>query len=287
MINWGRPTGRDFHCPSCTTNHNHPIEELVHNARADFSTVVERQSKSLPEAIQEYEPRPPPPGFEDWYQMAQEADTNLIDENDLFMPDLEPFWGMSAQDSHSKTAMVSTNDAGTKRLMIRDHRMEIDSEGYAAYGDKVSQMMNWSHPFAEFLPNMDLVFNNFDEPRVIVPHGNLASSLRNCPIKTRSDNSLSLSHTQVPFEFLDNGKQSIWDLVTISCSPDSPASDKRFSPPLRTLHDLHFVRNVSFVKDTCQNPSASMHHGFVVAPDTLRITHQLVPIWSQSKLNSF
>lgn len=286
-----RPIGRHFPLSiPRTTIHNHPVENLVHNARADFSAIIQRQSKSLPEAIQVYKRRyhrPPPLGFEKWYQMAQEANTTLIDEFDSLMQDLEPFWGMSAQELHSRTAMVSTSDAGIKRLMVRDHRMEIESKGYAAYGDEVPEIMNWTHPFAEFLPDMDLVFNNFDEPRVIVPHGVLESSLRYCPIRTKSDTVLGPKLPTVPFEFLNNGRQSIWDLATISCSPDSPASNTHFSPPLRTLHDLDFVRNVSLVKDTCQNPSASMHHGFVVAPDTLRITHQLVPIWSQSKLSSF
>ncbi|KAL8758065.1 MAG: hypothetical protein Q9199_001745 [Rusavskia elegans] len=156
---------------SPTTNQNHPIEDLVLKSRAEFSAMVERQSKSLAEAIQEYQRRyhrAPPPGFDLWYQKAQEANTTLIDEYDLLMQDLEPFWGMSAQELHSKTAMVSTNDVWIGRLSVRDHKMEVDPQGHAAYGDEVPQIMNWTKPFAEFLPNMDLVFNSLDEPRVIV-----------------------------------------------------------------------------------------------------------------------
>lgn len=203
------------------------------------------------------------------------------------MQDLEPFWGMSAQELHSKTAMVSTNDVWIRRLSVRDHKMEVDPQEHAAYGDEVPQIMNWTKPFAEFLPNMDLVFNSLDEPRVIVSHGILESSLRNCPNRTGSDHGLEPSQRKVPFEFSNHDKQNIWELATIPCSPDSPASNTRFSASPRKLHNLDFVRNVSFVKDTCQNPNASMQHGFVVAPDTLRTTHELVPIWSQSKLGSF
>lgn len=106
-------------------NQIHPIEDLVLKSRAEFSAMVERQSKSLPDAIQEYQRRyhrAPPPGFDLWYQMAQEANTTLIDEYDLLMQDLEPFWGMSAQELHSKTAMVSTNDVWIRRLSVRTTR---------------------------------------------------------------------------------------------------------------------------------------------------------------------
>ncbi|KAL8995287.1 MAG: hypothetical protein Q9169_004931 [Polycauliona sp. 2 TL-2023] len=275
---------------SRTNVHNHPIEYLVHKSRPEFSATIERQSKSLQEAIQEYERRyrrSPPPGFDSWYRMADEANATLIDEYDLLMQDLEPFWGFSAQELHSKTAMISAKDVTVKRLIVRDHKMTIDSAGYAAYGDQVAQIMNWTLPFGDFLPDMDLVFNNFDEPRVIVPHGLLESSLRNCPHGGESHQGITPSPPDMPFEFLNNGKQSIWDLVTLSCSPDSPASNTRFSPPPRAPYNLGFVRTATFVRNTCSNPGASMQHGFVVAPDTLHITHQPVPIWSQSKLGTF
>ncbi|KAI4153319.1 MAG: hypothetical protein L6R39_001602 [Caloplaca ligustica] len=67
--------------------------------------------------------------------------------------------------------------------------------------------------------------------------------------------------------------------------PDSPAANTRYSPPPQPS-TIDSVRNASFIKDTCQNPSASMSHGFVVAPNTLRTTTELVPIWSQSKVPS-
>ncbi|KAL8923955.1 MAG: hypothetical protein Q9172_002882, partial [Xanthocarpia lactea] len=278
-----------FSLPIAHINRNHPVEDLVHQSRAEFSAVVERQSKSLPEAIQEYRrryQRAPPPGFDKWYQMAYEANATIIDEYDLLMQDLEPFWGMSANELHSKTAMVSTNDVWITRLMVRDHKMKIDPTGHAARGNELPQIMNWTLPFVEFLPNMDLAFNGIEEPRVIVPHGTLESSLRTCPNRTESDRALNSSVPKVPFEFLNNDKQKIWELATISCPPDSPASNTRFSP-LPQTRELNFVRNISFVGDTCRNPSASMQHGFVVAPNTLRTTHELVPIWSQSKLSSF
>ncbi|KAL8647813.1 MAG: hypothetical protein Q9210_005334 [Variospora velana] len=118
---------------------------------------------------------------------------------------------------------------------------------------------------------MDLVFNGVDEPRVIVPHGTLKSSLRSCPERGGSDHTVNRSLSEIaspPYEFLNNDKQNIWELATISCPSGSPAANTRFSPRPQP-RDLDFVRNVSYVKDTCQNPDASMRHGFIVAPNTL------------------
>ncbi|KAI4122724.1 MAG: hypothetical protein LQ338_005655 [Usnochroma carphineum] len=221
--------------------------------------------------------------------MAVEANATLVDEYDLLMQDLEPFWGMSAKELRSRTAMVSTSDVWISQMTVRDNKMEITHNGHPTRRNEVLQIKDWMQPFAEFLPNMDLVFNGIDEPRVIVPHATLESSLRTCPKRTGSDHastSIPSGAPLPPFEFLNNDKQSIWDLATISCPPNSPASNTRYSPPPQPS-TLGFVRNVSLVKDTCQNPGPSMQHGFVVAPETLRTTTELVPIWSQSKLGSF
>ena len=275
---------------------NHPVEDLIREARAEFSAMVEKQSKSLQEAMQEYQrryQRDPPPGFDRWYQMAVEANVTLIDEYDLLMQDLEPFGGISAKELHARTAKVSTARM-ISRMMVRDHTIKVDPDHHHPPRlTEVPLTIEWLDDFAEFLPDMDLAFNAIDEPRVIVPHGSLESSLRACPAKSAGENSSNSSLVGTAssnFEFLKNGHQNVWELVTISCPPGSPASDTRYSPPPPPSPqptDLHFVHNASFVKDTCQNPVSSMHHGFVVNPESLYTTQELIPIWSQSKLNTF
>ncbi|KAI4150362.1 MAG: hypothetical protein LQ341_001106 [Variospora aurantia] len=192
--------------------------------------------------------------------MAVEANVTLIDEYDLLMQDLEPFWGMSAKDLHYRTAMVSKNDVWIRRLIVRNHTMKVDSEGHAVRQNELPEIMEWIKPFADFLPNMDLVFNGVDEPRVIVPHGNLESSPpQSCPERggsNHTDDSTLSEIASPPYEFLNNDKQNIWELATISCPSSSPAANTRFSPRPQP-RDLDFVRNVSYVKDTCQNPDAS------------------------------
>lgn len=89
--------------------------------------------------------------------------------------------------------------------------MEIDSEGHAVRQNELPEIMERIKPFAELLPNMDLVFSGVDEPRVIVPHGTLESSLRSCPERggsNHTDDSTLSEIASPPYEFF-NDKQNI------------------------------------------------------------------------------
>lgn len=74
--------------------------------------MVERQSKSLPEAIQDYSRRywNSRPKSDVWYEMAADANVTLIDVYDLLMQDLATFGGKSAEYLHFRTRMVSENE---------------------------------------------------------------------------------------------------------------------------------------------------------------------------------
>ncbi|KAL8835192.1 MAG: hypothetical protein Q9205_007098 [Flavoplaca limonia] len=188
--------------------------------------MVEKQSKSLQEAIQEYQQkhqRDPLPIFDRWYQMAVEANVTLIDEYNLLMQDLEPFGGLPAKKLHARTAKVSTAQF-ISRMMVRNHTIKVDPDHHHPPPrlTEVPLTSEWLEDFAEFLPDMDLAFKN-----------------------------------------------------------------QYSTPPPPQPTDLHFVPNTSLVKDTCQNLVSSMHHGFVVKPESLYTTQELVPVWSQSKLNTF
>lgn len=76
----------------------HPIPQLMHNAEIKFHDLMQRQSKTLEDAVTEYQRRykkDPPKGFDDWFRFAQEHNATIIDEYDGLMEDLEPFTGMS------------------------------------------------------------------------------------------------------------------------------------------------------------------------------------------------
>lgn len=72
----------------------HPIHYLIQQAKEDWSAKLHRQSKTLDEAVVEYErryKRRPPRGFDEWFAFAKKNDFVMVDEFDLVMRQVEPF----------------------------------------------------------------------------------------------------------------------------------------------------------------------------------------------------
>ncbi|KAJ3879476.1 capsular associated protein [Lentinula edodes] len=86
--------------PSILTYSTHPITRMMDEAEERFRDKVERQSKTLPEAIEEYKRRygmPPPKGFGGWWEYTRKYDVVLVDEYDTLMRDLAPFYALRGQ----------------------------------------------------------------------------------------------------------------------------------------------------------------------------------------------
>lgn len=74
-----------------TSGQKHPIEILFQDARQKQAYLVERQSKSLAEAVINYKDRyrrEPPPGFDEWYHAAISLNATIIDDYDSVMASL-------------------------------------------------------------------------------------------------------------------------------------------------------------------------------------------------------
>lgn len=62
---------------SPSRGHTHPIDSLLADAQQQWATKVDGQSKTLMQAVKEYKRRygrPPPNGFDDWYETAVEVE---------------------------------------------------------------------------------------------------------------------------------------------------------------------------------------------------------------------
>ena len=86
--------------------------------------------------------------------------------------------------------------------------------------------------------------------------------------------------------FLNVGKQDAWEATTLSCPVDSPARNP-FCVPTTAEDGPYFIRNLTKSKNTCEHCELQDSEGFLMAPETLHLTHSLVPIWSQGKPSSF
>ena len=92
-----------------TSGQKHPIEILFQDARRKQAHLVERQSKSLAEAVINYKKRynrEPPPGFDEWYHAAISLNATIIDDYDSVMANFEPYWSISARELRARVRQV-------------------------------------------------------------------------------------------------------------------------------------------------------------------------------------
>lgn len=87
----------------------HPIPKLMDAAEQEYRAKLKRQSKTLKEAVREYKrryKRPPPKGFEQWFDFAQKNNFKMMDEFDGIVNDLKPFWVLSPEELRRRTGQV-------------------------------------------------------------------------------------------------------------------------------------------------------------------------------------
>ena len=133
----------------------------------------------------------------------------------------------------------------------------------------------------QFLPDLKAPLNEFDEPRVIIPHDQLTNPIK--PTSSTPETSIN------PIYLGQQDKQRVWETITLSCPPDSLArSDSSLQTAAKNSLDLPFITNLSESQDICQWPSsASTKHGFLSSPSTFHYTHHRVPILATAKFSTF
>ncbi|KAI0436745.1 hypothetical protein F4803DRAFT_207266 [Xylaria telfairii] len=288
----------------------HPIVSLISKAEKDWRETVNKQSKTLEQAVDEYRRRyriPPPPNFDRWYKFARARNSLLIDEYDLIYELLTPFWGMTPAEIRARTIESLGYPPDQNALwgvQIRNGRIEFTTEnGWAYLKDLLPEM---TKDFIKWLPDMDLAFNLPDEPRVVVPHDDLSqlvkiarsramprASLNKAPSNKFSHNSSIHQHgfkTVHHTRFFQLQNQPMWQASKLSCSPQSAARSLEESPRDDTsdyaFGELGFPSNKTSMTDICNSPSLASTHGYFVMTCGTRVTHDLIPVFSSSKLSS-
>ncbi|RVX67744.1 hypothetical protein B0A52_07867 [Exophiala mesophila] len=290
----------------------HPIEYLVSNARDSFSQVTARQSQTLEEAVHEYQRRygiSPPPNFDKWYEFAVSNNVRLIDEYDTINELLLPMWAFSPFAIRQKVKKAFGGNDHVLQISIRGDNVA----GYYNKGTnwRLKIIRNTIQIFAEWLPDMDMVFNMHDEPRVIIPHDDLArlvkrgrevrktvgkdkSSASNVWSSPAKDLIQGFYNTSIIRPFNEYAHQFTWAISRSSCPPDSPArsldldgypADDDTTPYI--YPPLNFVQNHTLMTDICQMPSLENTYGFFNKPNAWSVSHDFLPIFSPSKISSF
>jgi hypothetical protein len=288
------------------TSCDHPVLQLTKNAQKAFDATLKRQSKTFQDAVAEYKRRykmPPPPGFDAWYKFAKDRETVLIDEFDVIYHALLPFWGLEPSVLRARTREdLGYEGNGFMTISIRKGRAfcERSTQLYQRRG-----IIDILGLFAKWLPDMDLAFNEHDEPRVVVAHEELSQRVslgRESHARLSRAYSSSQDYT-VSYPLLDEPPpvsvsrynslqfQNNWSFSTLSCPPDSPARSLDGNATDNTasyaIKPLGFIYNQTAFSDVCENPSLQHRLGLFEKPHTLKLTNELTPVFSSSLPSSF
>lgn len=296
----------------------HPIAKLIQEAESRHVAMVRNQSSTLEEAVHEYKRRysmPPPPNFDQWYYFAKARNVVLVDEYDIIFHSLKPFWGMPPAEirKRAREAMGFKDDFQLKNnkllhAYIRSGGVQVAGQGPEWQKKATKEMLA---RFVQWLPDMDLPFNIHDEPRVVVPHDEMAQLLKNAEGEMRQLQDLG-EGTRNRFTPLNSaGKaiptdypttqfnvfahQGIWTQSTLSCPPDSPArnisaistSSTDLSHDITTGNPLGLISNTTSSSDICLYPSLEHRYGFFERPNAFNVVKRLYPVFSQSKISSY
>ncbi|KAK4241681.1 glycosyltransferase [Achaetomium macrosporum] len=290
----------------------HPIVHLVTDAEREFEEVKGRQSRTLRDAVAEYRRRyglPPPPHFDKWWEFAKSKNVLLVDEFDTIHELLTPFWGLKPATIRARVreALGFGLDNQLMGVQVRNGTATHIFGGFEWLQTALIDMMG---SFVGFLPDMDLAFNVNDEPRVVVPHDDMVRLMRiaqtvampTVNAKRALRNGFTEKHADLNYDgrfdevkqtrFNLFAHQAVWTHSRMSCPPDSPArileeDDQYDDIEKYALSNLGFVYNWTAMSDICLSPSLSSTYGFFERPNAYGVVHDLVPIFSQSKISSY
>lgn len=308
-----RPNAHDdYALENLISNQSHPIARLISQAEAAFKAVQDRQSSTLKDAVAEYRRRyraPPPPNFDKWYTFAKKRGVQMIDEYDTIYHSLLPFWALEPAVLRERTREVIGFDNAMIAVMIRGGKVtkiEGGGDGAEWHRNATEGMLE---NFVKYLPDMDLAFNVHDEPRVVLQHDDLTRHVEiatnvSIPV-TFKKGRLSNRWSSRPADLGDGTRikeykttrfnrlthQPTWTNSRLSCSLESAARSLEEQAPdnvaAYTNSPLGFLENTTAFSDICNSPSLQRTFGFFDRPNAFSVTHDLFPIFSQSKISSF
>ncbi|KAH8729141.1 hypothetical protein GQ44DRAFT_674822 [Phaeosphaeriaceae sp. PMI808] len=289
---------------------DHPIATLIELAAVQHDTWESQahRSKSLAEAVVQYRhryKRDPPPQFDKWYQFAVARNSIVIDDYDNIEQDLAPFSSFNPDDLRLRTVTVLATNTDVSGIRIRDGKVEAMTEVPDEHQWVMDGAVTMIEQFAEFLPDMDLAMNLHDECRVAVPHDHLQNALDNpqpYPVpdpskptqnfsEERAKKWPSIEDVRTDPQFFEDARPPTYQTYgSIACSAESRARKERhwytkaFCSRCIEPHSMGaFVSNWTLSADPCHQPDIANLHGMHLSPSTMMGTHDVVPIFSQSR----
>ncbi|RKF56368.1 Beta-1,2-xylosyltransferase 1 [Golovinomyces cichoracearum] len=289
----------------------HPIWKLIRENEIKWESLIAKQSQSLSKAVTEYRRRygiPPPPNFDKWYEFAKARNVQLIDEYDNIQETLAPFWGLKPATIRARAREAIGFDSNNMiGVLIRNGEIKKIAGGGDWQMNATAYMIK---DFIHHLPDMDLAFNIHDEPRVLVPHDDLSRLVSDAEkigkVAAKAVLEPRNRWSERPPDLNDGSRfedvkrtrfnvfahQPTWSHSRMSCPPNSPSRILEDGPKVDNIEnyatgELEFIYNHTAFSDICQSPSFSETYGFFDRPNAFNVAHDLIPVFSQSKISSF
>lgn len=292
-----------LHVPTIgTSKAAHPIESLIQEAEREVDDLLKKQTRDVRAAAVEYRKRRgrhPPPGFQAWFDFAQEREAIIIEEFfDQIYHDLSPFWGL---DPHHLKHQAKFFE---KTIKVRERN--ATSSHHAVWTDIWLDMIQ---SIAPHLPDMDIPVNTMDEPRLTVPWEIINELIEKEHASRRLPPASKMKETYRGLQDIDKetGSDTIeweggynppfFERARVGCHPGSLArkavvvDDWSHRPTLSTRYaEPHlldgYVKNFTLSSDICHQPDLQTLHGAFIEAQSVKISHELIPLFGGSKLST-
>ncbi|GAA5979810.1 hypothetical protein JCM5350_002056 [Sporobolomyces pararoseus] len=275
----------------------HPILSLIKRAENEWNRKVQRQSKTLKEAVEEYRRRykkNPPRGFDQWWAYVKANRVILVDEYDQIQRDLEPFWALEPGDLAHRVRVMQER-AETFTIKVEDGKTR--EEGEQAFLKRAKDLSDLISRFSQHVPDVNLTFTRHDQPACQLDWYH----------KERMIELAQMGEYWGPSDFLASGDPNLSNWA-VGCPPDSPLrqieaeviasyeeqglpvpSAIELKPKLKEAYAIADAKKRSYIYDytpsldICQHPEIMPIHGFTSAPGT--DPGPLVPLFTFAKTN--
>ncbi|KAG6330976.1 hypothetical protein ID866_8112 [Astraeus odoratus] len=246
-------------------NGPHPIFELMRGAEEKWNAKLQRASKTLEEAVAEYKRRynrPPPLGFDKWWDYVVRHDVLLPDEFDEIYYDLEPYWGFDPLDiQQAQRDLEKQNDIisiektpSSDKLEVVFTSLRMDPKPPLR---RINNILGLIEEVQHELPPMRISFSPHDGP-------NMLSDWR---IKNMT---LEAARNGKTVRKADFPKDRVRGWLE-ACPPSSPARQNppdlpplppiHFDPQPNTTAPKTFIASHRDTMDPCRHPSLLATHG--------------------------
>ncbi|TDL29204.1 hypothetical protein BD410DRAFT_8683 [Rickenella mellea] len=252
----------------------HPIYELMERSQRTWDSRLRRASRTLQDAVREYRRRyrrPPPKGFNHWWDYVVTHNIQLPDEYDSIHDQLEHYWAVKPADlaqlqqqweSHRDTYTVGKVTEGDPITVLgtsmTNETLQHDLNRLA------NGQLNLIKDVQQFIPPFRAIFTASDNPNQLTDHN----------IEAMANQAIT-EGTYIDIHHLPSVNTDGWGA---GCPPGSPL---RAGARLMHPNDKTFIYDQQLSMDVCRHPENVHLHGAFLQYNTTPVPEvTLVPQFS-------